>query len=381
MMLLQDIVVVDFSQFLSGPSAGLRLADFGAKVIKIERPVTGDICRSLYVSDVKLEGESTIFQAINRNKKSFVADLKTRDGLEKVKKIIAGADVLIHNFRPGVMDGLGLSYENVREINPGIVYAEISGYGNAGPWRSKPGQDLLLQAVSGLSLLSGDRNDPPTPMGVSVVDIYAGTHLVQGILAGLYQKNRTMKGVIVQVSLLESILDFQFEVITCYYNDGHQLPERSEISNANAFVAAPYGIYKTLDGYLALAMSSIPLLGELLKCNSLIVYKDSTEWFSKRDEIKLILSDHIKTQPTDHWLNILEPADIWASEVLDYQGLTHHTGYKILEMEQEVITGNGMKMKTTSCPVRVDGERLTSSIGAPSLGEHNSDIEKQLGLT
>ena len=279
MMLLQDIVVVDLSQFLSGPSAGLRLADFGAEVIKIERPVTGDICRSLYVSDVKLEGESTIFHAINRNKKSFVADLKTPDGLEKVKKIIHKADVLIHNFRPGVMDSLGLSYESVREINPGIIYAEISGYGNAGPWRDKPGQDLLVQAVSGLTLLSGNRKDPPTPMGVSVVDIYSGAHLVQGILAGLYQKNITGKGVLVQISLLESILDFQFEVITCYYNDGHQLPERSEVSNANAFVSAPYGIYETMDGYLALAMSPIPVLGELLKCPSLTFYKDSSEWF------------------------------------------------------------------------------------------------------
>src|SRR6476661_5164796 len=116
-MLLQDIVVIDFSQFLSGPSAGLRLADFGAEVIKIERPVTGDLCRSLYVSDIKVEGESTIFHAINRNKKSFVADLKTRPGLEKVKQIIARADVLIHNFRPGVMDIIGLSYEKVQEIN------------------------------------------------------------------------------------------------------------------------------------------------------------------------------------------------------------------------------------------------------------------------
>ena len=380
MMLLQDIVVIDFSQFLSGPSAGLRLADFGAEVIKIERPVTGDICRSLYVSDVKLEGESTIFHAINRNKKSFIADLKTTEGLEKVKKIITRADVLIHNFRPGVMDSLGLSYENVQEINPEIVYAEISGYGNAGPWRDRPGQDLLVQAVSGLSLLSGNRKDLPTPMGVSVVDIYAGTHLVQGILAGLYQKNRTGKGVIVQVSLLESILDFQFEAITCYYNDGHQLPERSEISNANAFVAAPYGIYKTLDGYLALAMSSIPVLGELLKCPSLIVYKNAAEWFSKRDEIKLILSDHIKTQSTHYWLNILEPADIWASEVLDYERLIHHTAYKTLQMEQEVITRNNVKMKTTCCPVRIDGKRLTSSMGAPSLGEHNSAIENRFGL-
>ena len=380
-MLLQDIVVIDFSQFLSGPSAGLRLADFGAEVIKIERPVTGDICRSLYVSDVKIESESTIFHAINRNKKSFVADLKTRTGLEKVNKIIARADVLIHNFRPGAMDKLGLSYENVSKINPGIIYAEISGYGNAGPWRDRPGQDLLVQAVSGSTLLSGNRQDPPTPMGVSVVDIYSGAHLVQGILAALYQKNKTGNGARVEVSLLESMLDFQFEVITCYYNDGHQLPVRSEINNANAFVAAPYGIYKTIDGYLALAMNSIPVLGELLKCPSLTLYKDSSEWFAKRDEIKLILGDHLKAQSTRYWLNILEPADIWSAELLDYEGLIHHKGYKVLNMEQEIITAKGMKMTTTRCPVRIDGERLTSSIGAPSLGEHNLEIEKQFGLT
>lgn len=380
MMLLQDIVVVDLSQFLSGPSAGLRLADFGAEVIKIERPVTGDICRSLYVSDVKLEGESTIFHTINRNKKSFVADLKTPEGLEKVKKIITKADVMIHNFRPGVMEGLGLSYENVQEINPGIVYAEISGYGNTGPWSDKPGQDLLVQAISGLSLLSGNRNSPPTPMGVSVVDIYSGTHLVQGILAGLYYKNKTEKGARVEVSLLESILDFQFEVITCYYNDGRQLPQRSEINNANAFVAAPYGIYETSDGWLALAMSSIPVLGELLKCPQLTFFTDPSEWFFKRDEIKLILSDHLKTQTTQYWLSILEPADIWASDVLDYENLVRHNAYKILNMEQEVVTGNGMKMKTTCCPIRIDGQRMGSSTGAPALGEHNADIEKQFGL-
>jgi crotonobetainyl-CoA:carnitine CoA-transferase CaiB-like acyl-CoA transferase len=380
-MLLENILIVDFSQFLSGPSASLRLADFGAEVIKFERTVTGDICRSLYVSDVKVEGESTIFHAINRNKKSFTVDLKTPDGLEKVKKIIASADVLIHNFRPGVMESLGLSYEEACTIHPEIIYAEISGYGTEGPWRDRPGQDLLVQAVSGLTFLSGQKDDPPIPMGVSISDIYSGAHLVQGILAALYQKNRTGKGAKVQVSLLESILDFQFEVITCYYNDGHHLPVRSKINNANAFVAAPYGIYKTKDSYLALAMSSITVLGELLKCPSLSIYNNSTQWFSKRDEIKLILSDRLKTQNTRYWLDILEPADIWTAEILDYARLIDHHGYEVLKMEQDVFFGDGFKLKTTRCPVRVNGERLISPMGAPSLGEHNLELEKKFGLT
>src|ERR1700759_5147037 len=145
MNLLQDIIVVDFSQFLSGPSAGLRLADMGARVIKIEKPGTGDICRQLYVSDVVVEGESTIFHAINRNKQSYAADLKNPFDLEKIKHLLSQADVMIHNFRPGVMERIGLDYESVKKINPAIIYAEINGYGSEGPWKDLPGQDLLLK--------------------------------------------------------------------------------------------------------------------------------------------------------------------------------------------------------------------------------------------
>lgn len=151
MNLLEDIVVLDFSQFLSGPSAGLRLADMGARVIKIERKDTGDICRELYVSDVRVEGESTIFHAINRNKESFAADLKDEDDRLQVLQLIEQADVVLHNFRPGVMKRLGFDYQTVKALNPSVVYAEISGYGSEGPWKDKPGQDLLLQAVSGLA--------------------------------------------------------------------------------------------------------------------------------------------------------------------------------------------------------------------------------------
>src|SRR5690606_13154306 len=147
--LLDDILVLDFSQFLSGPSVSLRLADMGARVIKIERPDTGDICRLLYVSDVRIQGgESTIFHAINRNKESFSADVKDEASLSDIKKLITKADVVLHNFRPGVMQRLGLDYERVKQINPSIVFGEISGYGQEGEWKHLAGQDLLLQSVS-----------------------------------------------------------------------------------------------------------------------------------------------------------------------------------------------------------------------------------------
>lgn len=310
---LEGLVVLDFSIFLAGPSAGLRLADLGARVIKIERPDGGDLCRQLYISELELDGESTLFHSINRNKESFAANLKNPEDLNKVHQLIARADVLIQNFRPGIMERLGLGYEAVKQINSRIVYGEITGYGNEGPWVKKPGQDLLVQSISGLVWLNGDADRPPTPFGLAVVDLFTGAHLVQGLLACLVRRSITGEGGLVQVSLLESILDFQFEVLTTYLNDGGKLPVRSTINNAHAYLSAPYGIYATSDGFIALAMGSIIVLGELLGCDALLPFTDPASWFEKRDEIKGILADHLKTQPTTHWLSILEPQDIWLS--------------------------------------------------------------------
>lgn len=380
MNLLEDILVIDFSQFLSGPSAALRLADMGAQVIKIERPGSGDICRQLYVSDVMIEGESTIFHAINRNKQSYAADLKNADDLEKIKQLLAKSDVMMHNFRPGVMERIGLDYATVKKINPGIVYAEVSGYGTEGPWKDLPGQDLLLQSVSGLTWLSNNNEESPTPMGVAVVDIMAGTHIAQGILAALYKKGMSGEGALVQVSMFESALDFQFEVLTCYYNDGRQLPVRSNINSGHAYIAAPYGIYKTSDSYLALAMTNIVLLAELLQCEPLKQYNDSNDWFSKRDEIKSTLAAHLVTDTAAHWLAVLEKADIWCAPVMNYDELVQEEGYKSLNMEITVKTTHGLSVTTTRCPIRVDGELLLSNKGAPLLGEHNDAIDQQFGI-
>ncbi|MBS1562926.1 MAG: CoA transferase [Bacteroidetes bacterium] len=377
---LSGLLVLDFSQFLSGPSASLRLADMGAQVIKIERPGTGDICRQLYVSDVRIEGESTIFHAINRNKQSYAADLKDKEHLDKVKQLIARADVMMHNFRPGVMERIGLDYASVKKLNPHIVYAEVTGYGNEGPWKDLPGQDLLLQSVSGLSWLSNDGTRHPTPMGVAVVDILAGTHIGQGILAAIYRRGATGEGGLVQVSMLESILDFQFEVLTCFYNDGRQLPARSTVSNGHAYLPAPYGIYKTTDGYMALATGSIPLLGRLLQIPALEKYTDEKDWYGQRDDIKQLLADCLAENASAHWLALLAPAGIGCAEVLDYAQLMTHPIYQSLGMELAVRTSNGLNITTTRCPIRIDGRLFGPETGAPLLGEHNEEIENQFGL-
>jgi CoA:oxalate CoA-transferase len=162
---LEGLLVIDFSQFLSGPSASLRLADMGARVIKIERPGVGDLCRQLYISNLKLDGDSTLFHSINRNKESFAADLKDPADREHVFELLRHADVMIQNFRPGVIEKACLGYEAVAALNPRIVYGDITGYGKTGPWQAKPGQDLLVQSLSGLPWLNGDADHPQFRLG------------------------------------------------------------------------------------------------------------------------------------------------------------------------------------------------------------------------
>jgi len=377
---LDGLVVLDFSQFLAGPSCALRLADLGAQVIKVERPGAGDLGRQLYISNLALDGDSTLFHSINRNKRGFAANLKDPADLARVKQLIARADVLIQNFRPGVMERIGLGYAEVRALNPRLVYATVSGYGLEGPWRDKPGQDLLAQSVSGLAWLNGDADQPPTPFGLAVADMLAGAHLAQGILACLVRRGITGRGGLVEVSLLESVLDLQFEVLTTYLNDGGKLPQRSRINNANAYLGAPYGIYATADGFLALAMGSVPQLGELLECAPLLAYDDPATWFTQRDEIKAQLAQHLRARPTADWLNRLEAADYWCADVLTWPRLIEHEAFRVLRMTQTVRRPNGATLETTRCPIRIDGARLTSPRGAPKVGEHNEEIAREFGL-
>lgn len=376
---LEGVLVLDFSQFLAGPSCCLRLADLGAEVIKVERPRGGDLARQLQLADQAFGADSALFHTINRNKKSFTADLKSAPDLERVKALIARADVMVHNFRPGVMDRLGLDFDTVTRLNPRIVYAAISGYGARGPWRDKPGQDLLVQAVSGLAWLSGDAAQGPVPVGISMADLMAGAQLCQGVLALLVRRGRTGKGGRVDVSLLESAIDMQFEQLTAFLNGDGRQPPRDAINNASVYLGAPYGIYKTADGWLALAMAPIGRLAELTGCEALAAHADPAGWFRDRARIKALLAEHLAGQPTAHWLALLEPADIWCAPVLDWPQLVRHEGFAALELTQQIENPQHGRMRTTRCPLRVDGEVLTSPRGAPALGADNEEILRRLG--
>ncbi|HMP92160.1 MAG TPA: CaiB/BaiF CoA-transferase family protein [Phnomibacter sp.] len=374
---LKGLLVLEFCQYLSGPSAGLRLADLGARVIKIERPGTGDAGRKLAIKNLWADDNSLLFHTINRNKESVTANLKKEEDRSIIIKLIAKADVLMHNFRPEVMERNGLGYADVKQINPRLVYAAISGYGTQGPWKHKPGQDLLVQAMAGLAYTTGNAGQAPVPFGISVADIMAGSHLVQGILAALIRRHKSGEGMLVEVSMLESMLDFQFELLTTYFASGQQ-PVRSAIANGQPLLSAPYGIYQTADGYIALAMMNVQLLAAAIECPDLNAFEPNTI-FMQRDEIKIILGNHLLKNNTQYWLQKLQQQGLWAMPVLTWHALTEQQAYQQLQMEQ-VIDTRGNIMVTTRCAIRINQQINTNPKPAPHLGEHKEAIEQELEM-
>jgi len=379
---LDGLLVIDFSQFLSGPLCSLKLADLGARVIKIERPGLGDLCRTLYLSDTEIGGTNSLFHAINRNKESFTADLRDEADRAMLRALVARADVVLQNFRPGVIERQGFGYDDVRALNPGVVYGSISGYGEDGPWADLPGQDLLAQARSGLLWLTGSAGDPPMPMGLAAADMMAGNALAQGVLGALVRKARTGQGGLVQTSLLEALLDFQFEVLTTHLNDGGRLPQRSAVNGAHAYLGAPYGVYQTADGWLALAMTpSLQRLATLMGVAGLEPWFDNPRRaMHDRDAIKAILAAGVRTKGSAHWLALLQPADIWCAEVLDWPALMASDAFQRLKMVQH-ISGHTASLDTLRGPLRIDGAALTNPRAAPGLGQDRQAIITEFGLS
>jgi crotonobetainyl-CoA:carnitine CoA-transferase CaiB-like acyl-CoA transferase len=374
---LGGMLVLDFSQFLAGPVAAMRLADLGARVVKIERPTGGDIGRQLAFAGKYLDGDTLSFHIMNRNKESFTADLKDKMSLGGVRELVERADVIIQNFRPGVMERLGFGYEEVKKFNPKIVYGSVSGYGTTGPWRDRPGQDLLAQSMSALPWATGSSEDPPTPFGLAIADNVTSMHLAQGITALLLRRERTGNGGLVETSLLESMLDIQFELISTALLDPSTPLDRGPTNSANAFLAAPYGVYETSDGYISIAMAPVSELGALLGMPELEAYAEPSTWWTKRDEIYAHLRRRLVEAPTEDWLRILDLAGVWCAPVLTLHDLLNHEGFHALDMVQ-VTTRNTVSIATTRPPMRIDGRKLTGGTGAPRLGEHTEQISNSL---
>jgi len=379
---LDGILVLDFSQFLAGPVAAMRLADLGARVIKIERPGSGDIGRTLAFAGLESDGDTLSFHIMNRNKESFAADLKSESDKAEVWELIKKADVIVQNFRPGVIERLGFGYEDVKKVNPRIIYASASGYGANGPWKDRPGQDLLAQSISGFPWLNGSKDMPPIPVGIAVADIFTSVHIAHGVTALLLRRERTGVGGLVESSLIESMLDLQFELLSAHMFDESITVKRGAKNSAHAFLPAPYGLYATSDGYIAIAMNPIPKIGELLGID-FSAYADPETWWSHQDAIMATLTDRLALGTTEHWLSVLDSADVWCAPVLTLPELVEHEGFQGLDMLQETTRpsqsgAETIYIPTTRSPLRLDGRTLKSGKGAPHVGEDTDSIRAEL---
>lgn len=373
---LAGLVVADFAQLAQGPFATQMLGDLGAEIIKIE-PMKGDWMRHWSMANLFLEGEGASFLSFNRNKRSIAIDLKHPRGKEAALRIIDGADVLIENFRPGVMERLGLGYETLAERNPRLVYCASSGWGQTGPYVSRPGQDLLVQAVAGVGYLNGDADGPPQGVGVGIADFTAGFHIVYGVLAALYARERTGRGQRVDVSLLNSILNLHIQELSLYLN-GAGLPVRSRSNIPGAYLGAPYGFYETADGYIAIAMNPINTLARLAGIEG---YEDhhESQIMEGRDQVRADFQKGFLNKTTQEWLDILLAEDIWAAPVNDYAAVERDPQIRENEMIVEWEHPKAGTVRSVGIPVKYSETPGEIRRPAPLLGEHTEEILREFG--
>ena len=373
---LKGLVIADFSQLAQGPWATQMLGDMGADVVKIE-PLQGDWMRHYSYGNLYPNGESISFVSFNRNKRSIALNLKDEEGKAIAKKIISKADILIENFRPDVMDRLGLGYESINKTNPGIIYCSSSGYGSSGPYKKRPGQDLLAQSISGTAALNGKKGDLPVVTAVGQADLLTSLFIVQSVLAAIYSREKTGKGQKIETNLLSSIVGFHVQEITAYMHHGNN-PEKSESGIPNPWLGAPYGLYNTEDGALAIGMNSVKKLATIVGLEKYNKEEfNSNNIMENRDQIRFDFDKIFRTKTTEDWLTMLLKDDIWCSQVNSFDNMVKDPQIEHNEMILEYDHRTIGKIKTTGFPVNFSDTPQQIYRGSPLLNEHAEEILKE----
>jgi len=370
---LAHVRVLDFTALVQGPLATQILGDLGADVVKIERP-DGEWSRHWGIADGHTHGQTDSFLAFNRNKRSVAADLKDERVRGRILDMAHDFDVVVENFRPGVMSRLGLGYDSFAERNPGIIFVSSSGYGQDGPYRSRPGQDLLIQALSGILFLSGRASDPPTSCGIGIADQYTALHIVIGVLAALEHRRQTGKGQRVELDLFSCLVSAQQQELTYYLNHG-AIPERPAENYGSIWATAPFGIYQTSDGYLVIAMTPCPIVGRALDMPELARYDTNASMFEHRSEIYAALSAKLATRTTDAWMEVLLAEDVWCAPVQGYKGLVEDPQATHNQMFWDVPIGDGTyRFRTVGSPFVFSETPARMHRGVPGLGQHTEEL-------
>src|SRR6202453_2987508 len=373
---LKGLVVLDFSQLAQGPYATQILGDLGAEIIKVEPP-KGDWMRHWSMADLYLNGEGASYLCLNRNKRSVAIDLKQPAGVEVAKRLAARADILIENFRPGVMDRLGLGWETLSKINPRLVYCASSGFGHTGPYVKRPGQDLLIQAVAGMGFMVGQADDPPMGVPVGVADFVAAQHIVYAVLAAIYSREKTGVGQRVDVNLLNSLLAIMIQELTVYLNGGGA-PERSRSNIPSPYLGAPYGFYKTADGYIAISMNPLDKLARLIGVEG-YEGRSETQVIEGRDEVRRDFAKGFVKRTTREWLDLLLKEDIWCAPVNDFAEVEKDPQIAENEMIVQWEQPDVGTVRSIGIPVKFQDTPGKINRPAPAIGEHTTEILRSFG--
>jgi crotonobetainyl-CoA:carnitine CoA-transferase CaiB-like acyl-CoA transferase len=374
---LSDVTILDFSHLLQGPFCTQLLADMGANVIKVERPGQGDLFRTLTFNNKWVGGsESPNFLAWNRNKRSLALDLKAQDAKGILYKIAEKADVVVQNFRPGVLAKLGFGYEDFKRINPRIIYCSGSGYGDSGPYLSRPGQDMLIQGLTGIAAATGRGDGPPVPVGSGFSDQIGAMNMVYGILTALYWRERSGRGQEVKVDLLSGMLAHQGqEMLTAMnFNEDFKRPN-SGIGHPG--MDAPFGVYPTSDGWVTIAMSPYKKLVSVLGDESLLVYDNPKSLFDQRDEIWEKLSALTRKWTTHDLLEALLAVDIWCGEVKTHLQAADDPQVRHMNMITSYDHPVGGTVKVVAPATKLSETPASVDRPPPLIGEHTREILRE----
>lgn len=374
MTMLSGLRILSFTHFLQGPSASQLLADLGAEVIKIEPPA-GAFERSWSASGEDADAVSPFFLLGNRNVRSMILDLKSPSSWEILEGLIRTSDVLIESYRPGAMERLGLGWDAVSEMNPRLIYCSLSGYGSDGPYSDRPGQDVLLQAMSGLAAATGRGDEPPTPVGACIVDQHGGLLGAFGILAALHGRLRTGKGMLVESNLLNAALDLQIEPLTYFLNGNHS--ERSPSGISSMYYKSPYGVFATADGFACLSLTSLDSLARVFEDEwfKSISEEDS---FAQREHVNARIADHMRSQTTAAWLDHFTIEKVWCSPVNSYAEVVSDPQVLHNESFVEIDHPEAGPIRLLAHPVKYDGVRPGVRLPPPALGADTAALLDEL---